>query len=513
MRPLFLAILGLAACAATVARADFLEVSGPGERPFLVARTGDWSWEDLRAGGLTGITYSVHRSASADGRFQPLADGLLAPAWPGDPERPSVVGERVFHYLVTANDGTTDDSPGAGSEGTPRRIDLPARCSDGAAPLAEPVPLRLERLPDSFGAPTYLTHAPGRPDDLFVVDRFGRVRIRRAGSFLSRDFLDVTDRVRTGSERGLLGLAFHPDFATNGRLYVHYSSSVITSCPPLDGDHCGVVSEFTLGANPDVVDPATERLLLVVGQPYGNHDGGWIDFGPDGRLHVALGDGGLGGDPEETGQDPTLLLGSLLRIDVEPDPVAGTEYSIPPDNPFVGHPTNRPEIWAFGLRNPWRSSFDRATGDLYVADVGQDQWEEVNVAPTSEGRGRGLNFGWDVVEGSRCFEPAVGCDTTGLTMPDVEYPHQAGGCSGSVTGGYVYRGCRMPFLRGTYFFADYCLGRISSFVWDGAAATDLRLERADLAGPSFVVSFGEDAGGELYVLQADGVAWRLVPDF
>ena len=493
-------------------RADFAEVSGPGETPFLLSKLEPWTWEDLAGSGLRSITYTVYRSTEPNTGFGAVRDGYLAPSWDGDPELPSDRGVSLFHYLVTANDGTGDDSAGDDSQGEPRVVELPPRCIDGAAPLAEPVPIRLEAAPQSFGQPTFLTHAPGRPGELYVVGRTGTVTIRRDGAFLPTPFLDLRDRVRTGSERGLLGFAFHPDFETNGLVYAHYSSSVVTNCGVLDRDHCAILAEYQLSADPDVVDPGSERVLLEVGQPNGNHDGGWLAFGPDGLLYMGLGDGGGGGDPDETGQDPTLLLGSILRIDPTPDP-GGAPYTVPPDNPFAGDPVNREEIYAWGLRNPWRNSFDRETGDFYIADVGQNEWEEVNVLNAVEGAGLGLNFGWNTVEGTHCYDPPAGCDMAGLTLPAVEYPHEGAFCSGSITGGYVYRGCRMPFLHGTYFFADYCLDRISSFVWDGAAATDLQLTRSDLAEATQIVSWGEDSEGELWVLEADGDAWRIVPDF
>jgi len=500
---------------AAPARADFAEVSGPGETPFLLSKQQAWTWEDLAGQGISSITYAVYRSTTPDGGFTAVRDGYLAPSWDGDLDLPSAQGASLYHYLVTANDQSGDDSPGDRSDGGLREVELPPRCGSGAAPLQEAVPLRAERFPVSFFTPTFLTHEPSRPADLYLVDRFGSVQLFREGAFLGTPFLDIGARVRTGSERGLLGFAFHPEFETNGRVFVHYSSSAITNCGVLDRDHCAVVSEFTLSGDPDVIDAGSERVLLVVGEPNGNHDGGWIGFSPiDGdHLYIAFGDGGGGGDPDETGQDPTLLLGSMLRIQPEPDLAAGTEYTIPADNPFVGHPTNREEIFAWGLRNPWRNSFDRETGDFYIADVGQNLWEEVNVATAASGSGNGANYGWNNMEGTHCFDPTPGCDMTGITLPVIEYPHEGAFCSGSITGGYVYRGCRMPFLSGEYFFADYCLNRISSFNFEAGGMATLQLDRSDLGGPGAVVSFGEDADGELWILEAGGTVWRILPDF
>ncbi|MDX1661985.1 MAG: PQQ-dependent sugar dehydrogenase, partial [Gemmatimonadota bacterium] len=236
-------------------------------------------------------------------------------------------------------------------------------------------------------------------------------------------------------------------------------------------------------------------------QPFSNHNGGLVAFGPDGMLYVGLGDGGSGGDPGENGQDRSTLLGTLLRIDVD----GGEPYAIPADNPFVDDPDARGEIWAWGLRNPWRFAFDRSTGDLYIADVGQNRFEEVN---TVSGAGKGLNYGWDVVEGDACFEPRDGCDRTGLTPPVLVYDH-ADGCS--VTGGHVYRGEAIPSLRGVYFYSDFCSGFVRSFRFSGGEAVDRRtwpeLEPPDRA----VSSFGEDAAGELYLATSGGSVYKVVP--
>jgi len=477
-------------------------VSGPGETPFLLG-PGDWTWEDLGA-TLPNITYTVLRSDRPQGTFRSVRDGYVAPSWVGDPDLPSGAGARVFYYLVTANDGTADSGAGTTTPGDPRDVEWPPRCAGGGAPLSEPVPYEAVEMPWPFANPIFVTAPPGDTSRLFVVERAGRIRIvdLATGTLLPTPFLDISPMVRTGSERGLLGLAFHPQYATNGLFYIHYSSTQ-GGC----ADHCARVSEFAVSADPNVADAASERVLLVVSQPAGNHDGGWIDFGPDGYLYVAFGDGGGRDDQFGNGQNLGSLLATLLRLDVNGrDP--GLEYAIPPDNPFVGQPGALPEIWAYGLRNPWRCSFDRATGDLWIADVGQNAWEEIDVADAAAGGGAGANYGWSVLEGTHCF-PSPPCDPTPHVAPIYEYSH-AEGCS--ISGGYVYRGCRMPFLQGRYFFADYCGGWVRSLVLDAGAATDVQ-DHAALAVAS-PASFGQDADGELYVVSIQGGRiYRIEPRF
>ena len=333
------------------------------------------------------------------------------------------------------------------------------------------------------------------PDDdsgrLFVVLQPGRIMVfeNDPGVESARTFLDIRERVNdSGNEEGLLGLAFDPAFAENGHFYVNYTAS---------GPRRTVVSRFSVSAgDPDRADPDSELVFMEVAQPYRNHNGGHIAFGPDGMLYVGLGDGGSGGDPRGNGQDTSTLLGSILRIDVSAlDETGG--YAAPPDNPFAGDDgAARGEIWAYGLRNPWRFSFDRETGDLWAADVGQNQYEEVDIIRP------GLNYGWNVMEGSHCYR-REGCDTRGLEMPVAEYGRD-GGCS--VTGGYVYRGRRQPTLYGAYLYADFCSGKIWALRHDGAAVTEQMLI-AD-TGLS-ISSFGEDATGEVYVLTFEGAVYRF----
>jgi glucose/arabinose dehydrogenase len=354
-------------------------------------------------------------------------------------------------------------------------------------PLPE-VTLRAVQVASGLSNPLYLT-APTGDNRLFVVEQPGRVRIIRGGALLAQPFLDITAKVLSGGERGLLSIAFHPRYATNGYLYASYTD--------LAGDT--KIERYTVSAaNADVVDPATAQHVLSVAQPYANHNGGLVLFGPDGMFYVGLGDGGAGGDPHNYGQSTATLLGKLLRLDVD----GGTPYAIPAGNPFIGQAGARAEIWALGLRNPWRFAFDRAAGLLYVADVGQSEWEEVHVASANRA---GVNYGWRVLEGSECYAAAT-CNSQGLERPVLEYSHNEG-CS--ITGGFVYRGARISAIAGHYFYSDYCSGFLRSFRYAGGQAVDRRSWSVGSLGS--VLSFGEDADGEMYVLSANGRVYRLDP--
>ena len=364
-------------------------------------------------------------------------------------------------------------------------------CGDSAVTIPGELNLALSVVSDELQFPVDLT-APQGDSRLFVAERAGRIRVIENGVLLPAPFLDIVDRVSIAfAEQGLLGLAFDPAYASNGRFVVNYID--------LNGDTR--ISAFRVSADPNVADPDSEELILFVDQPFDNHNGGQLVFGPSGHLYLGLGDGGSGGDPADNGQNVGTLLGKLLRIDLD----GGVPYAIPADNPFVSMASARGEVWSYGLRNPWRFSFDRATGDLYVGDVGEDSFEEINVSPASHGAGRGVNYGWDVMEGLECFEPSSGCDQTGLELPVLTYGH-GDGCS--VTGGYVYRGGAIPDLSGTYFYADYCGGWVRSFRFVNGELTDRR-EWESLAA-SNISSFGQDAAGELYVLTAGGTVYRIV---
>lgn len=350
--------------------------------------------------------------------------------------------------------------------------------------------LRLAPVVGGLDQPVYLT-SPAGDDRLFIVEQPGRIRIVQSGLVRATPFLDIADVVRSGGERGLLSLAFHPDYASNGFFYVYY-----TEAPSGRSN----VSRFTVSADPSEADRNTAELLLTVDQPFANHNGGLIAFGPDDMLYIGLGDGGSGGDPQGNGQDPGTLLGSLLRVDVN----GGPPFAVPPDNPFVGVAGARDEIWAYGLRNPWRYAFDAVDGWLYIADVGQSAFEEVNVVVAADG---GLNFGWNVMEASSCFG-VQNCDQAGLELPLAEYAIPDDGCA--VIGGYVYRGSAIPAVRGHYFYSDYCGGWLRSFRYASGVAADGR--EWDVTPLQNVQSFGRDAAGELYILVAGGDVFQIVPD-
>ncbi|NOX63587.1 MAG: PQQ-dependent sugar dehydrogenase [Chloroflexi bacterium] len=341
----------------------------------------------------------------------------------------------------------------------------------------------------NFDRPVHLTHANDGSGRVFIVEQRGQIRIVENGVTLSTPFLDITDRVDCCSERGLLSVAFPPDYAQKQYFYVYY----------IDLNKDTVVARFhTSPQDSDQADPSSEEIILTVDQPFINHNGGQLAFGPDGYLYIGLGDGGSSGDPYNNGQKTNTLLGKILRIDVES---GQTPYAIPDDNPYVNTPGYRGEIWALGLRNPWRFSFDRDTGDLYIADVGQDLYEEVNYQPGQSAGGE--NYGWRIMEGFHCFE-SPNCDTSGLVLPVVEYDHDLG-CS--ITGGFVYRGPSYPDMEGVYLYGDYCSGRIwglrkNAEGWENELLLDTSF---------FITSFGEDEAGEIYVLDLkNGGVHRLL---
>jgi glucose/arabinose dehydrogenase len=377
---------------------------------------------------------------------------------------------------------------------------------------AEEPSLSSTLIADGFKKPLFITSHPENSKFLYVVEQAGKIIIINNGKKLDEPFLDITDRVvrpgRPGDERGLLGFAFHPDYAKNKKIYVNY----------INDDGFTIVSEFSAQSNLNA-NSLSERTVFNLKQPYGNHNGGHMQFGPDNYLYISIGDGGKRGDPLNAGQDLNTLFGKIIRIDINKVP-----YGIPKSNPYYGQKNKRGEIWAWGFRNVWRFSFDRKIGDIYYGDVGQNKWEEINYEPyNSKG---GNNYGWRIMEASKCYNPEKNCDEKGLTLPIHEYPNDANymvvlgggsqtnsdGCS--VTGGYVYRGSKIKGLNGYYIFGDYCSGNIWTFkvINDKATSLTNRTKEINLGNGEFttyISSFGEDADGELYIVEYNGGIYKI----
>ncbi len=375
-------------------------------------------------------------------------------------------------------------SPGGGPASTPGA----SGPGETAAPNELGFNVSLEPFADVPGGPLAIAATDDGSNRLFVAAQDGRIWSVASDGTVRRDpMVDLGGRLRSGGEQGLLGLALHPTFPIDPRLFVNYTDPA--------GDT--IIASLEIDPNdPDRIDPNSHRQLLFVDQPFPNHNGGGVLFGPDGYLYLSLGDGGSGGDPQGNGQRVDTFLGKVLRIDVD---AGGRVYASPPDNPFAGG-EGLDEIWLNGLRNPWRLSFDRATGDLWIGDVGQSTWEEVDVARAGAG---GLNFGWNVMEGAHCYG-AESCDQGGLTLPVTEYGRGLG-CT--VIGGYVYRGAAYPLLVGSYLFADYCSGRVFAIdAATNAAVSAVEVGRVDAR----VSAFGEDVAGELYLTTLGGTVFRVV---
>ena len=375
----------------------------------------------------------------------------------------------------------------------------PAASPSASPPLTSPTAatvakgsFKLTRIASGLQSPVFVTNAGDGSNRLFIVEQAGRILVMKDGRLLAKPFLDIRSRVVSGGERGLLGLAFDPDFKTNGVFVVDYTRN---------SSHVGdtVIARYKAATGSDVADPASAQTLLVVSQPQANHNGGQLAFGPDGYLYIGMGDGGSSGDqgaghaPQGNGQSLATLLGKILRIGVP----ANGGYTIPPTNPKIATGA-RPEIWAYGLRNPWRFSFDRATGTLYIADVGQNRWEEVDVRPASSAGGE--NYGWPVLEGTHTYR---GGALTGDVKPVAQYPHEGGDCS--VSGGYVYRGQKVPSMFGFYVFGDYCTGRVRTLVnFNGRWAMSVLIDTS-----FHISSFGEDEARELYLVDLGGAVYRF----
>jgi glucose/arabinose dehydrogenase len=371
---------------------------------------------------------------------------------------------------------------------------LAAGCAgNDASPSTVPINLGLQVLVSGLNSPLGLEQPGDGSNRLFVVEQGGTIRIIQNGAVLAQPFLDISGKVVTGGEMGLLGVTFHPGFRQNGKFYVNYVRS-------LSGQIQSVIAEYTASpANANTVDPASERILLTVDQVgnFSNHKAGQLAFGPDGFLYFGLGDGGSEGDPFGHGQNTQILLGKLMRIDVNATS-PGLQYQIPPDNPFVAG-GGLPEIWAFGFRNPWRFSFDRTSGRLFLADVGQDSFEEVDIVQ------KGGNYGWNIMEGLHCFNPPTGCNTTGLMLPIAEYSHSEGN---AVIGGYVYHGSNIPGLKGMYVFGDLGTGKI----WVLQETSQSVFTRTLVATTGKTISsLGQDQSGELYLVDyGGGNVYRIV---
>jgi glucose/arabinose dehydrogenase len=387
------------------------------------------------------------------------------------------------------------------------------------APVAWPA-ITLSQAAAGLTAPVYATNAGDNSGRLFIVEQTGVIRIVHNGNLLTKPFLDISDRVRFNGEEGLLSLAFPPDYAQKDYFYVYYTRA---------GETNNQVSRFHLTSDPNVADPNSEEQILFLNHPgQTNHNGGLLVFGPDGYLYIGTGDGGGGGDPSRNAQNLGSLLGKLLRIDTEyawvqkpqgsilsylpillssSQAPPGPPYKIPANNPFVSQSGARPEIWALGLRNPWRYSFDRQTQDLFIADVGQSAWEEIDFQPT--GSQGGENYGWNIYEGDHCYPPGtLNCTPPANYSPPVwEYnhgPNDSTGCS--ITGGYIYRGAAYPAMQGIYFYGDYCSRTIWGLQFDGNRWVNQELKTA----PGRITSFGEDQAGELYLTSSDGVVYQVV---
>ena len=377
---------------------------------------------------------------------------------------------------------TTDGSPST-TTSAPTTTTTTTTPPASSLPLAD-LDLRATTVLTGLESPVFLT-APRGDARLFVVEQPGRILVVDGGDV--GVFLDIRDQVTFGGERGLLGLAFHPSYVENRRFFVNY----------IDRSGDTVIAGFTTdAADPDTADPDSEQVLLTVDQPAGNHNGGMVAFGPDGLLYLGLGDGGGANDQFGNGQRPDTLLGTILRIDVD----GGDPYAIPDVNPFDDGEEGAPEVWAWGLRNPWRFSFDGER--VFIGDVGQNRWEEVSVATVGT---PGVNFGWPITEGLHCFR-ADECDTEGLTDPIFEYSHDDGNCS--ITGGYVYRGPAIPDLDGVYFYGDFCSGMVGGFRIDGEGVYEVR-DWTEALGTPNLTSFGTDGFGELYLVSQNGTVSRV----
>ena len=454
-----------------------------------------------------GGSHDHHPPGATTGSLTVTISGLPA----GVAGAVTLSGPASYSKTLTASTTLTDLAPGAYTlsaasvaQGTqtlaPTPVTQQVQVTAGATASAgvsytatAPLALALQEVASGLDAPIFLTAPPG-DSRLFIVERPGRIRVRQNGNLLTTPFLDISPLTTTSGERGLLSLAFHPQYASNGYFFIYYTN--------LAGDIVIERQQVSAG-NANVADPLSALAILTIPHPtFSNHYGGLLSFGPDGYLTAGTGDGGSAGDPSGNAQNTNVLLGKLLRLDVNASTVA-QPYVIPPGNPFAGTPGARGEIWAYGLRNPWRYAFDIPAQLLYIADVGQANWEEVDVRPVGQA---GNNYGWNIMEGLHCYNSSS-CNQAGLVLPTIEYAHDtAGGCS--ITGGYVYRGTALPELAGQYLYSDYCSGWLKSFSYGNGTAS--AVTDWGIANVGNILSCGQDAQNELYMLSGTGKVYQIV---
>ncbi len=463
----------------------------PGDVPF----TGDFDNDGSDTIGLyratSGLMYFRNSHTQGNAEFEFFfgnpGDFFVGGDWTDDgTDTPGVFrpSQSTFYLKFTNTQGNADDQFSYGSSSM-----LPVAGAWGDIPAIPE--LALVEVATGLDTPMAAASPPGDAR-LFIAERSGTIRILKNGSVSPLPFLTVGD-VSTCGEGGLLGLAFHPDYGTNGRFFVHYTG-------PNGGSIQSRIVEYHATPASDIADELPVRTILTLNQPQCNHNGGSISFGTDGYLYIPFGDGGKQGDPDGNAQNPHSWLGAILRIDID----GGVPYGIPPGNPYNGS-NGALEVWATGVRNPFRSSIDSATGDLYLGDVGQSSWEEISVGPAGVG---GLNFGWNTTEGNACFSPSVGCNKAGLRAPAVVYATGAEGRS--VIGGHVYRGGAIPNLGGTYFYADFFSSWVRSFRMVGTSVQDQRDWTSSLGPVSTTVAFAEDGLGEMYVISFAGSVYKIV---
>jgi cysteine-rich repeat protein len=467
---------------------------------------------DVNADGAVEIDEIVTAVAASLGGCPGARTESPAPTFTATPASPTVTptppetcGNGIAENFEQCDDGNRTNGDGCSASCT---------LEDGGD-ICAGIPTRSGEKLDAvlvaggLSMPLYVIAPPRDPSRIFIVQQGGRIRIVQWGQLLSKPFLDLSSKVVASGERGMLSLAFHPDYAHNGIFFVDYTTAVPTEDG--SGQLISQVSKFHVSADPNVADASSEETVLRQNQPFVAHNGGLLLFGPDHYLYVFFGDGGVTARSQNNAQDPSTWLGKVLRIDVDSD----TPYAIPPDNPFVGPDGILDEIWLMGLRNPWRGSFDPFTGQLYLGDVGEGSYEEIDIAPPPP---QSRNFGWCCYEANHafpsCYDAVNTCAGGDFTPPVLEYPHSDGV---SVTGGYVYAGCAMPDLRGTYFYGDYGKAFVRSFRFDGKSVHDEKDWTTDLAEGTtrtidYVSSFGTDARGELYIADLTGEVFKIVPD-